>query len=209
MKKEMSRTQRRRQAKIRKMLLSLSMVLVLALAAVGGTIAWLTDETGTVTNTFTVGNIDIELEETGTDKDGNKSYKMVPGTELEKDPTVTVKAGSEAAYVFVKVVKSANYDSYISSEIDEAWTLLETSEDKLTSIYYLEQAALTADNAADVEYEVLKDSTVTVRDGVTKEMMDAITNGAAKPTIAFTAYAIQSDNLNPDTPANAWTLVNQ
>lgn len=208
MKKEMSRAQRRRQAKIRKMLLSLSMVLVLALAAVGGTIAWLTDYTQTVTNTFTVGNIDIDLTETT-----GETYKMIPGEEIDKNPVVTVLKGSEAAYVFVKVVKSANYDSYISSEIGTDWNLLQTSEDGLTSIYYLEQDALTADNAVNAEYEVLKESTVTVRDNVTKEMMDAITDGtAAAPTIAFTAYAVQSDNLTDQNDdgevdaADAWLV---
>ena len=38
-------------------------VVLLVGAAIGGTVAWLTDKTGDVVNTFTVGNIDIELAE--------------------------------------------------------------------------------------------------------------------------------------------------
>lgn len=70
-------------------IIALCLALVVAFAA-GGAIAWLTATTGTVTNTFTVGNIDIDLTETTTD------YKMVPGNTIAKDPKVTVKAGSEA-----------------------------------------------------------------------------------------------------------------
>lgn len=89
------------------MALLLAMVLLVG-CAIGGTLAWLTDKTDEVKNTFTTSNIDIELTETGTTKDdttGNetRNYKMVPGWTLSKDPKVTVKAGSEDCYLFVKV----------------------------------------------------------------------------------------------------------
>ena len=42
--------------------------------AIGGTLAWLTDKTDPVVNTFTVGNVDITLAETT-----GQEYKMVPG----------------------------------------------------------------------------------------------------------------------------------
>ena len=67
---------------------------------VGGSLAWLVDQTDPVKNTFTVGDINIDLTETTTD------YKMVPGNTIAKDPTVTVKADSEASWLFVKVTAS-------------------------------------------------------------------------------------------------------
>ena len=88
-------------------------------ATVAGTLAWLTDTTDHVVNTFTVGDINIELKETT-----GETYKMVPGIELVKDPTVTVKAGSEACWLFVKVVKSGNFDSFMTFEIANGWTEL-------------------------------------------------------------------------------------
>lgn len=61
---------------------------------IGGTLAWLTATTRPVTNTFTVGNVDITLAET------TANYKMVPGNTIDKDPTVTVRAKSEACWLF-------------------------------------------------------------------------------------------------------------
>ena len=79
---------------------ALALVLALALlvaGVVGGTLAWLTDQTDEVKNTFTVGDINIGLTETTAD------YKMVPGNTIAKDPTVTVEEGSDLSYVRMKV----------------------------------------------------------------------------------------------------------
>ena len=67
-------------------------------ATVAGTLAWLTDKTEPVVNTFTVGDINITLTESE-----NLDLKMVPGQTITKDPKVTVKDGSEACWLFVKV----------------------------------------------------------------------------------------------------------
>lgn len=61
-----------------------------------------------MTNTFTVGKVEIKLDETDvTNPTGSRvqanSYKLMPGTTYTKDPTVTVKAGSEESYVRMKV----------------------------------------------------------------------------------------------------------
>ena len=111
--------------------LLLALVLI-AGAAVGGTLAWLTATTGEVKNTFTTSNIEIELAENagGT----NKEFKMVPGCTITKDPKVTVKANSEDCYLFVKVEKSTNFDAYMEYAIDTGWTAL-TGVD---GVYYIE-----------------------------------------------------------------------
>jgi predicted ribosomally synthesized peptide with SipW-like signal peptide len=76
-------------------------VAILAVAIVGGTLAWLTS-TDTVTNTFTVGNVSLKLEEDKVGTDGKiitganaakvqtNAYNLVSGAVLDKDPTVTV-----------------------------------------------------------------------------------------------------------------------
>lgn len=79
-----------------------------AAVAVAGTAAFLTDR-DTVTNTFTVGKVDITLDETKVNPDGTpvspverveaNDYHLIPGGEYVKDPTITVKAGSEESYV--------------------------------------------------------------------------------------------------------------
>ena len=83
--------------------LILAVVLVVG-GVVGGTLAWLTAESDTVTNTFTLGDIDIDLDETT-----GSNYTMIPGNTIGKNPKVTVTAGSEDCWLFVKVEKTGEF----------------------------------------------------------------------------------------------------
>ena len=172
-------------------IMALALVLVFAVA-VGGVVAWLTDKTDPVTNTFTVGDINITLDESK-----NLDLKMVPGNTITKDPTVTVKANSEACWLFVKVEKSANFDDFMTYEMAAGWTAL-TGVD---GVYYREVVATTIDT----DFAVLKDNHVTVKDKVTKAQLNALTT-ESYPTLTFTAYAVQKDNI--DDAATAWAKVN-
>ena len=86
----------------------LAVILVLC-CTIGGTLAFLSAESGTVTNTFTVGKIEIELKEHELLEDGTlgaaevneNAYKILPGATQNKDPFVRVKVGSEKCYVYV------------------------------------------------------------------------------------------------------------
>lgn len=177
---------------MKKKTLALVLALTLLVAGVvGGTLAWLTDRTAEVKNTFTVGDINIGLTETTTD------YKMVPGNTIAKDPTVTVKAISEACWLFVKVTKSENLDTFITYAIAEGWTALPGVD----GVYYREVPA----SAADQTFSVLADNAVTVNSDVTKEMLTA--KDFANPTLTFKAYAVQKAHF--DTPAAAWAEVSK
>ena len=178
-----------------------ALLLVLALALVlggvlGGTLAWLSARTAPVTNTFTASDIDITLEES----DG-LDLKMVPGCTVTKDPKVTVAAGSEACYLFLKLEKSANFDAFMNNTVADGWTAL----DGVDGVYYRTVAAADMGTA----YSVLKDDQVTVKDTVTKEMMNALTD-ATRPTLTVTAYAAQmmKNNTESFTAAEAWANVN-
>ena len=135
---------RKTRSAMRRMLFTLALVLVVAVASVGGTIAWLTATTAPVVNTFTVGDINIDLTETeGKQTDGSYKFKMVPGNTIAKDPKVTVEAGSEACWLFVKIEKSSNLDSFITYSVDEGvdkWTKL-TGVTGVDNVYYREVAA--------------------------------------------------------------------
>lgn len=97
--------------KKRTVALVLAIVLVFAVA-VGGTVAYLTS-TANVKNTFTVGSVNIKLDEAKVTPDGKavtpaervtaNDYKLMPGHVYTKDPTVTVLNGSEESYVRMKV----------------------------------------------------------------------------------------------------------
>ena len=173
--------------------------------AVGGTLAWLKDETDPVKNTFTSSNIDITLTETDTDPytEGMQyNYKMIPGHTITKDPKVTVLAGSEDCYLFVKIVESTNFDDFMTYTVADGWTALNSVD----GVYYrLVSSATTAQGFA-----VIKDNKVTVKTDVTKAMMDDLDNGtAAEPTLTFTAYAIQFENGQTETwsAADAWAKI--
>ena len=173
---------------MKKKVLSIVAVVLVLCCAIGGTLAWLTDKTASVKNTFTVGYINIELTETTT------NYKMVPGNTISKDPKVTVKANSEACWLFVKVEKSANFDSFMTYDMADGWTELPS----VTGVYYREVAATTAAT----DFSVLKGDSVSVKDTVTKADLNALTQNTF-PTLTFTAYAVQKDNVAD--AATAWS----
>ncbi len=164
-------------------------------AAVGGTLAWLQDSTDPIVNTFTAGHVRITLTET---KPEEGTAKMVPGTEIAKDPTIAVVAQSEECYLYVKVVKTALLDTYISYTMAAGWTEMDTSDDGLTTVYYREVDKDTA--AAGVSYPVLLDNQVTVND-VSSTQMEAVTADNVKLT--FTGYAVQKEA--GQTAQTAWT----
>ena len=97
--------------KAKKVMVTVLAAAALVTASVFGTMAYLTDSEA-VTNTFTVGNVTIDLNETDVDKDGDtkaNKYHLIPGQKYTKDPTVTMGANSENAYVFMTVdVKDYN-----------------------------------------------------------------------------------------------------
>ena len=99
------------------LLLTLGAV-ALVCVSVFSTIAYLS-ESAAVSNTFTVGNVSIEMFESPVDSDGKitdegytngtkkkdsdgNSYHLVPDKEFDKDPSIYVKADSEDCYIFIK-----------------------------------------------------------------------------------------------------------
>ena len=94
---------------IKKKIIITVLAAVLLFAAVGTTLAILSDISGPVENTFTVGDINITLDEsTGTE------YQLIPGKAISKDPKVTVAANSEASWLFIEVTETENLDEYLT-----------------------------------------------------------------------------------------------
>ena len=136
-----------KNTKFRRILLLLACAVLLVSLSVGATLAYLTS-TADVENTFTVGKVEIELDEAQVDKEtgkaiegaertktGNTEVRMVPGRLIDKDPTVTVLAGSEDCYVRVKVTvtvpnwkKSATGEPVIDPDTGEEMIDTETGE---------------------------------------------------------------------------------
>lgn len=122
---------------------TLGAVALIGAIGIGSTFAYLTSQTGTVTNTFTVGNVNFDQEaglkeslveqdkETGEyiDKDGkdvwstdgNEYTDVYPGQKLIKDPTVKLAEGSQDAWVFAKITFD-NRAAFKEVEYNTNWT---------------------------------------------------------------------------------------
>lgn len=184
------------------------LVLVLALALIvgvagGATFAWLTAKTDPVVNTFTYGDISIELKETTGD-----SYKIIPGVDIKKDPKVTVEAGSEACWLFVKVeeekwptltyVDDGTTVRKVKYDIADGWAKGDGTSIP-ANVYYREVAAKDAAQ----EFPVLKDNKITVSNTLTKIEINEKLTGT--PKLSITAYAIQKDGM--DSAVKAWAAI--
>lgn len=111
----------------RKVLLLVLCAALLVSASVMGTLAYLNDISDTAVNTFTVGKVNIELDEAEVDEYGKvvsqnrvteNEYKLLPGHEYTKDPTVTVAKGSEQAYVRM-IVTMTEVDDAVVEALDD------------------------------------------------------------------------------------------
>lgn len=172
-----------------KLLTVIALVSCITLTGIGMTVAYLTATAGPVEASFTIGNIKIQLKETT-----GSSYQLIPGKAIAKDPKVTVLSGSEACWLFVKITKTTDFDGYMSYDVADGWTHLGGYGD----VYY-RQVDATEQN---LDFSILKDNVMVVRDTLTEEKMSAITE---KPTISFTAYAVQSHTV--DDVMDAWFLI--
>ena len=206
------RRARQRKLRNRRIALTVCLMLVVMVASIGGTVAWLTAKTDSVVNTFTYGDINITLDETT----GN-SYKIIPGVDISKDPKVTVKAGSEACWLFVKIdeanwteipTEAVNGETVrkVNYAIANGWTAgTGTAADQNgvpVGVYYREVDAVTADTlfyvlAGDTDHP---NGVVTVSQNLNKTEVNGLKT--KQPKLTFTAYAVQKDGI--DNVTDAW-----
>lgn len=187
------------KTKSKALLMTLCAVLLVA-ASVLGTMAYLTS-TDKVTNTFTIGTIGIKLDEAKVNTDGTpvqgaarvntNTYKLMPGREYTKDPTVWVDANSENSYIFVKVeneIANIEADTKIAAQIKAKGWMPLAGEAGVYYKTYTQQGTI-ADLVVFEKFTIKNDVNA-----------DTLKDYAGK-TIKITAYAVQQDNL---TVAQAW-----
>lgn len=182
----------------KKFAIALVAVALVVGCVVGGTLAWLTVDTDPVTNTFTVGDITITLDESTTgDVDGK--YKIVPGGKSDKDPTITVEAGSEKCYVYALVENTVKLNDTVvaTPNIGDVWVEVSEFEDADATLYRYNAIV---EASTDTELPVFTE--VTYSDTITKDDIFTLND----TTIIVTAYAHQSENTTvDDANANAIT----
>ncbi len=165
---------------------------------VAGTLAYLTATADPVTNTFTVGNIAIDLEEPSYDEpDGGT--KLYPGATVDKDPTVTVKAGSEKSYVYMLMDNQFNapqpngIPDAITFNFHANWVPVQTDGTKTLYRYY--QPVDASASAVDIVLTPLFTNLYVNSTLVTSDNIDLLDG----KTIEIKAYAHQFDTVNEDT----------
>ena len=206
---------------MKKIVMGLVCALALVTASVMGTMAYLTS-TDKVVNTFTVGNVQIKLDEAKANQDGSlvenadrveaNNYKLLPGHTYNKDPMVTVLKGSESSYVKMTVTftKAAELDAifapngadmtsifagYDSTNWISKGNTKDTSKNTRTYEFWYKEAV--AASNGDVALDALFDKIV-VPGTITNTQLATIEG----MTITVNAYAIQADGF--ETAAEAW-----
>ena len=99
----------------RKIILLAAALVMVAVLGIGGTLAYFTDDEH-AKNTFTVGNVDIKLDEPMWEETGKEEAKEVyPGEALAKDPTVT-NDGANPCFVRLSVT---GWDALINAGLSD------------------------------------------------------------------------------------------
>lgn len=190
-------------------------------ASVAGTVAYLTDKTEAVHNTFTIGKllddpddfVLLEHEAADTDLDGvytlgdkevtGNEYTVLPGVNLPKDPFVrTDDELNLDAYVFIEVVED-DFGTALSYTVDtNNWTLLsgETGPEG-GKVYVMKANNGIAKAGSKLDpVTILKDDQITVANATFVSDGDAIKKFGG--SVSFYGYMIQAGGFTG--AAAAW-----
>lgn len=187
----------------------------LVTASVFGTMAYLTDNK-TVTNTFTVGSVAITLDEAKVDTAGQpidgaprvqaNEYKLLPGHEYTKDPTIHVDANSEDCYLFVKVENGIEAIEDESSKVADQMTRNGWAEveGKGVYVYVGTETGATKPRAVTKENKNIPVfNNIKIAGSVDGTQLERYKNN--NTTITVTAYAVQKDGFAGKSAAEIWT----
>lgn len=133
--------------------------LLLVVGTVMGTLAYLTDR-HEVVNTFTVGDVDIKVDEAPVTPDGDpiegedrvegNEYHLIPGQTYTKDPTMTVLKGSEESYV--RMMVTINCISELRAIFGQDFLPHEFIEGKDSAIWPYASTVENGDNTVTYEF---------------------------------------------------------
>lgn len=181
--------------KMKKIVATGSALALTAAVAVGGTLAWLQNSTGPVTNTFTYSKgqdilLDLYEYNGGETPLYNASYTIVPGAEVDKDPTLKLTTTTDS-YIYVEILDEMNatVPNSASFTVKSEWVKLQDGDGTDVKgthggqIYVYET---TESSATGEEYNVFDG--LTFSNTLTAEQADSL-NGK---NIQLYGYAVQS-----------------
>lgn len=167
----------------RKWILVIALVVSMA-TAISGTLAYLQDSV-TAKNTFTVGNVDIDLFEEGW-VDGS-TPALLPGVEITKKPYIVNNKNN--AWVWMKVTVPNDLMSYIDWNSEGGWTMT-NDEDADNDGYTI--VTMKWPNPLTEGGTTAKAFTRVLLDASLKEMPASLVNDNGTIDIVVEAYAIQT-----------------
>lgn len=193
-----------------KALLTMVCAVLLVVASVLGTMAYLTS-TAEVENTFTVGSVTISMDETdvdnstdGKDRDTENNYHLLPGHEYTKDPIIHVASTSEDCYLFVTVSNEiaaieATGDTSVASQMEaKGWKTVEGQTNLYVYIGTAEGASAPLAVKADDNIPVFEK--IVISGSVNNTTLARYEN----KTITVNAYAVQKDGFESKTASDIW-----
>lgn len=206
-----SRTSRRksqRQLRMKRILLTACLMVLVAVVSIGGTIAWLQDGTETITNTFAPTGIEISLDEKVEEGIEDNTFPLIPGKSYTKDPVVAVDNETNVdVYLFVKFEETGepgeyfNYTSLLNTE--NGWTEL-TGSDVPDSVWY--RIVKTTDSTKSWNLlGTLNDNSekqIKVKEDLEESDMPT---SEEEVQLKYTAYAIQTAGF--ETANEAWEQI--
>lgn len=139
--------------KLKKIALTVTAVALVAAVSIGGTMAFLQDTTKTITNTFTMGNVDIAVLERKSDPDTYAAEALTyadvePGVSYGKNVVIkNTTTTSNAAYVRLKVTYNADYVTL--GETGAGWAKTSDSSAGLVTDTFTYDTALAAGDTTD------------------------------------------------------------
>lgn len=187
----------------KKLVTLLVCAVVMTVGAISATMAYFTDSEQ-ATNTFTVGHVDITLDEAkvdelgtpiaGADRVTENEYKLIPGSTYLKDPTVHVTADSDDCWLFVTVdnqIEALEGGKTIATQMAEkGWTQMGMYKE--VPLYKYADIVHASDDII-----IFGEFTI---DGETTDKIDLQENKDSKITVI--AYAIQAAGF--DSAEAAW-----
>ena len=178
--------------KIKRILLSVLALALVAALSVGATLAFMSAEDTRVTNNFSFGSISVKIEEAVPTKlpgtvqavanDKGVNYtKVTPGVTLPKQPAVSVGTDVKA-YVFINV---SGFNANLKCDgINSIWTAVDGTTDTFgNGTYYKVVEANTGMTSVGNAFE-----SVTVS--------STCTGSETLPTVYIDVFAIQYDNIS-------------
>ena len=173
------------------------------------TVAWLTD-TEEVTNTFTVGKVDIKVDEAVVNEEGKpldtagnvvdkvedaertetkNEYHLMPGQTYVKDPTMTVLKGSDESYV--RMIVTFNKGAEIEAPFGDPF-LPQNFVDGWDNTKWVTTGVITEENNT-LSYEFRYCTTVDARDG--EKVLEPLFTSFTLPTTLTGEQVTEIGNL--------------